>query len=146
MNQNQPVKLLLDECVGHPVVADINQLLSWDTPTPIISHLFQYFLPGSKDEIWIPKVKDEGWIILTGDKGRNSREKLPQICASYKITHIILSKAIHHQKQHQKAIAIVAVWEQIKDCNNAPKGTRFRLRLNNAGRPVIERVDLPTKT
>lgn len=144
MNQNQPVKLLLDECLGHPLVADINKMLSWDDPQPTIHHLFNYFRSGVKDPVWIPQVKDEGWIILTADRGRKAREKLPNICAHYKITHIIMSKSVLALKQYQKANAIISVWEQIKACNNAPKGTRFRLRLNHVGRPIIERVDLPT--
>jgi hypothetical protein len=143
MNQNQPVKLLLDECLGRPIVADMNKMLSWDSPTPTIHHLTYYFIPGTKDPDWIPKVKSEGWIILTQDKGEKGRDKLPQICAHYKITHIIMGKAVLHLKQNQKANAIISVWEQIKDCNSAPPGTRFRLRLNHAGKPVIEKVDLP---
>lgn len=143
MNLSQPVKLLLDECLGRPIVADMNQMLSWDSPTPTIHHLTSYFIPGTKDPDWIPKVKNEGWIILTQDRGKKGRDKLPKICAHYKITHIILSKSVLHLKQSPKANAIIAVWEQIKNCNSAPAGTRFRLRLNHAGKPIIEKVDLP---
>lgn len=140
MNQCQPVKLLLDECLGRPIVESMNQLLSWDDPKPTIHHLTNYFRPGSKDEDWIPKVKDEGWIIITQDKGKKGKSKLPQICAECKITHIILGKAAGSLKQLEKANAIISVWEDIKRCTDAPAGSRFRLRLNNARKPVIEPV------
>lgn len=142
MNPDQPVKLLLDECLGRPIVADMNQMLSWDRPAPTIHHLTKYFLPGTKDEDWIPRIKNEGWVVLTQDKGRKGRHKLPKICALYKITHIVLSKAVAHQKQYQKANTIIGAWEQIKECANATAGTRFRLKLTHAGRAIIERVDL----
>lgn len=141
MNQIQPVKLLLDECLGFPLVESISKMLSWDDPPPTIHHLLNYFKQGIKDPDWIPQVKDGGWIILTSDRGKKGKHKLPQICAHYKITHITMSKSVLQQKQYQKAIAIVSVWDDIKKCSNAPKGTRFRLRLNHSRRPIIERVD-----
>ena len=143
MDQIQPVKLLLDECLGRPIVADMNKMLSWDIPAPTIHHLTNYFIHGTKDPDWIPKVKDQGWIILTQDKGKKGRHKLPTICAHYKITHIIMSSSVSQLKQHQKANAIIGVWDKIKGCAIAPKGTRFRLRLNQAGNPVVEKVDVP---
>jgi hypothetical protein len=120
----------------------MNKWLSWDSPTPTIDHLTKYFVPGAKDPVWIPQVQNGNWIILSQDRGKRGKDKLPNICVLYKITHIILSKSVAHMKQHQKANAIISVWEQIKKCNGAPKGTRFRLRLNHAGRPFIEEVKL----
>jgi PIN domain-containing protein len=137
---NQPIKLLVDECLGRPLTQEIQRLLSWDEPAPTIHHLFDYFQSGIKDPVWIPKVKDEGWMILTSDRGKKGRHKLPHICAHYKITHILMSKSVLNLKQYQKANAIVSVWEQIKECDTAPKGSRFRLRLNHAHRPIIERA------
>jgi len=134
---------LVDECLGRPIVEAMNEWLSWDNPPPIIHHLTNYFIPGTKDPAWIPAVKNENWIILSQDKGKGGKEKLPRICVHYKITHIILSKSVGQLKQHQKATAIIAVWEQIKNCADAPEGTRFRLRLSTGGNPFIEKVDLP---
>jgi hypothetical protein len=139
---NQPVKLLLDECLGPPLVKDINKMLSWDTPPPIIHHLFTYFKEGEKDNVWIPKVAGEGWIILSPDRGKKGNNKLPSICVAYKVTHILMSASLMKMKQNQKANAIISVWEEIKKCNESPKGSRFRLRLNHALRPVIEPVIL----
>jgi hypothetical protein len=89
----QPVKLMLDECLGRPIVLAMNEWLSWENPSPTIHHLTNYFISGSLDPEWIPKIKGQGWIIISQDKGSKGRNKLPQICVECGITHIILTKA-----------------------------------------------------
>jgi hypothetical protein len=143
MNQSQPVKLLLDECLGRPLVLDINKMLSWDTPAPTIHHLTNYFTPGALDPDWIPKVAGEGWIILTADRGKKGKDKLPSICSAYKVTHILMGNSVMKLKQYQKANAIISVWEKIKECNDAPKGSRFIMCWIN-GRAILKPVVLPT--
>jgi hypothetical protein len=142
MNQNQPVKLLLDECLGRPLVLDMNRMLSWDTSKPTIHHLTNYFRPGELDPDWIPKVAGEGWMVLTADRGRKGKDKLPSICASYKVTHILMGASVARLKQYQKAIAIISIWEKIKECNDAPKGSRFIMSMIN-GRTILRQVILP---
>jgi len=134
---SEPVKLLFDECLGKPLVDDIKKLLSWDTPSPKIEHLLDYFAEGTCDSIWVPKVAHEGWMIVSGDRGRKSRIKLPAICSAYQITHILMGPSILHLKQHEKANIIVGVWDQIKECSAAPKGTAFILRMVGH-RPTIK--------
>jgi hypothetical protein len=140
---SQPVKLLLDECLGRPIVLAMNEMFSWENPRPTINHLTNYFVPGTLDPDWIPKIKGQGWIIISQDKGSKGRNKLPQICTEYGITHIILSKAVGQLKQQQKANQIISVWEDIKKCYDEPPGTRFRLKLTSAGRAAIEKVTPP---
>jgi hypothetical protein len=137
---SQPVKLLVDECIGRPLMESMRNMLNWDSPAPTIHHLTSYFVPGEADDVWIPKIAGDGWMILTGDKGSRGRAKLPKICRQYKITHIITSSAVSKMKQMDKVAAIVAVWGAIKqDCPPAPAGSRFYLRLNN-GKPVLKKV------
>jgi hypothetical protein len=141
---NQPVKLLLDECLGPPLVEDLAKLLSWDYPAPVIHHLFKYFKPGSADDVWIPQIANEGWIILTGDRGKKSgKVKLPAICVTYKITHILMGSSVLHLKQIERVNAIIAVWSEIKKCGEAPEGSRFTLRLGEKRRPIIKQFILP---
>jgi hypothetical protein len=140
---NQPVKLMLDECLGRPLVADINKMLSWDIPSPTIHHLTNYFIPGESDPVWIPKVAEEGWIILTADRGKKGKDKLPSICVTYKVTHILMGTSVMKLKQYQKANAIISIWEKIKECADAPKGSRF-LMSSNKGRVSLKQVILPT--
>jgi hypothetical protein len=140
---SEPIKLLLDECLGWPLVESINSFLSWDLPPPTIRHLFSYFKAGTCDSVWIPAVADEGWIILTADRARKSSlHKLPAICHQYKITHILMGPSILRLKQNQKAAAIVSVWDDIKKCGDAPPGSRFILRLNSNQKPTIIQVHI----
>jgi hypothetical protein len=139
MSRDQPIKLLLDECIGRPIAVSINQMLSWDSPPPTIHHLTNYFVPGERDPSWIPKIADEGWIILTADRGRKGKDKLPGICVAYRVTHILMGASIMRLKQAQKANAIISIWEQIKRCANAPKGSRFLMSMVN-GRVILRHV------
>jgi hypothetical protein len=136
------VKLLLDECLGHPLVEDLAKLLSWDHPQPTIHHLSRYFSAGTVDSVWIPQISAEGWIVLTGDRGKNKGDKLPAICVQYGVTHILMGSSLLHVRQIQKVTAIVAVWEEIKKCPDAPKGSRFTLRLNEHRYPSLRQVAL----
>jgi hypothetical protein len=131
MNQDQPLKLLLDECLGRPIVEDINRMLSWDVPKPTIRHLTNYFVPGELDPVWIPQVAAEGWMILTADRGRKGKDKLPAICIAYKVTHILMGPSMMKLKQSQKANAIISLWGKIKECAHAPKGSRFMMSWIN---------------
>ena len=126
------------------MLEDIRRLLSWDEAKPTVAHLSDYFDTGICDSKWIPEVAEGGWIIITADRGKKSTlHKLPAICAHYKITHILLGPSILKLKQHQKANAIITVWEDIKKCNEAPKGSRFALQLSQAKFPKIKPLPLP---
>ena len=70
--------------------------------------------------------------------------KLPDICVAYKVTHILIGSSIMKLKQCQKAAIIVSVWEEIKKCNEAPKGSRFLLRLTQGKNAKLSQLILPT--
>jgi hypothetical protein len=96
---DQPVKLLLDECLGHPLAEDIKKMLSWDTPPPTISHLFEFFKSGETDDVWIPKIASEGWVILTADRGKKGKVKLPGICLQHKRGRTVLANQCLHPRR-----------------------------------------------
>jgi hypothetical protein len=135
---SQPIKLLFDECLGKPLLADVARLLEWDEPKPTIQHLLEYFESGTCDSVWIPKIANDGWVILTSDRGKKGQVKLPAICRAYKITHILMGPSILKLKQVEKASVILAVWHDIKRCADAPQGSRYLLRLNTQGRAVLK--------
>lgn len=86
-------------------------------------------------------MKKGGWIILTADRGKKNRQmKLPQICLESKITHILMGSSILKLKQNHKANMIVALWEEIKKCARAPKGSRFLMHLTAKGNPALKRL------
>lgn len=134
---------MLDECLGYPIVADMNRLLQWDSPPPVIEHLLKFFQAGEKDNVWIPRIAQEEWIILTADRGRKGKAKLPGICVAYKVTHILMSGSVMKLKQSQKANAIISIWDKIKECNNAPKGSRFIMKFTHDGSVSLKKVILP---
>ena len=139
----QPTKLLLDECLGKPLIAEIQKKISGENPAPIIHHLTDYFTKGVDDLSWISALQNQGWTILTADRGKKSNQrKLPQICLEFKITHILMGSSILHIKQREKVEAIVSVWKEIKACGNAPIGSRFTLQMAPGCKPVIKRVIL----
>jgi hypothetical protein len=140
---SEPIKLLFDECLGKPLVEDIKRLLSWESPAPTIAHLLDFFTSGTPDADWIPNAAKGGWLILTSDRGSKSgRMKLPAICQAYGITHILMGPSVLHLKQIDKARQIVTAWEEIKKCNEAPRGTRFLLQLNSGGRATVKRAKM----
>jgi hypothetical protein len=116
-------------------------MLAWDTPTPNIRHLLDFFTAGTSDAVWVPKIASEGWVVLTADRGKSSsKNKLPGICEQFKVTHILMGSSILHLKQNQKAHAIISVWEEIKKCNEAPKGSRFIMSAVKNQRVSLRRV------
>lgn len=142
----KPFKLLFDECLGKPLVDRINGLVSLESEPSTLAHLCDKFAPGTCDSIWLPKVAEEGWTIITSDRGKNGRVKLPDICLRLSITHVLLGPSVLHKKQGEKAILIVEAWRKMKDaCMRAPSGTRFQLTSTEKGfrfaevqKPLIE--------
>lgn len=119
---------------------DVAKLLSWHSPAPVFAHLQDYVAKGTPDSVWIPQMAEEKWIILTADRGKHGRIKLPAICTAYQITHILMGPSLLHRKQLEKARAIVAIWEDIAKCSSAPSGSRFRFTISSSGRPNIALV------
>lgn len=132
------LKLLFDENFGRPTVERLKQFLTGTEPMPTLATVVDY-LGGGKDDVWIPMLRDGDWIVITADRGRRSGgAKLPDLCVAYGVTHVLLSKSVHHLPQFEKARAIVAVWSELSALSSSPSGSRHVLRLNGAGHPVLE--------
>ena len=132
------LKLLFDENFGRPTVEKLRQFLAGTEPAPELANVVDY-LGGGKDEVWIPRLRAEGWIVITADRGRRSGGvKLPGLCVAHGVTHVLLSKSVHHSSQFEKARAVLAVWPELGAAALAPAGTRFVLRFNSAGNPVLD--------
>lgn len=145
-----PIRLLFDECVGKPVMEKIKAAVSISLDQPEFSHVLDFQKQGVHDEDWIPRIAEEGnWIVITGDRGRrgkaNKGEKLPVVCKRHGVTHVVLSKAIHHKGSIEKMAAILSVWSDIQKLVDAPNGSMhvLRLRGKQPGTPVLVQVDPP---
>src|SRR5438105_1695297 len=112
------------------------------------SHVLDFQIQGVHDQDWIPRIAQEGnWIVITGDRGRRGKaskgEKLPVVCKAHGVTHVVLSKTIHHKTSLDKMAAILSVWSDIQKLADAPKGSQhvLRLRGKSPGTPILVQVD-----
>lgn len=144
-----PKRLLFDECIGKPVML---QLLPLVSPGLEVHHLVDKFKRGEQDEDWIPQLGTEGgWVLITSDAGIHSKagQKLPDLCAEHKVTHLILSGKLHKKTTVEKITWIAAAWPFVEEIFSSPPGSRFRMRLKsckgkNAITVVVEPVQIKT--
>ena len=141
------VRILFDECIPRPLLGRLVEFIGPKELLDItLSHLFEIAPSGTFDEDWIPGLKDQGWTVVTADGARkpNRRrgKKLPQLCAEYGITLIILSPAIHNRKALDKARTILSVWDQILRIAADPAliGKRYALEPLNSENLGIGRL------
>lgn len=101
---------------------------------PHFAHVCDFFLEGTNDDVWIPRIGQEGgWIVITTDRGKGSARggKLPRLCLENKITHVLLSPALHRKKGAEKVGALVLLWGQIEGLSAEVPGTRFVIRYRD---------------
>lgn len=127
-------KLIFDECLSEPVLESLRPFLERVGIKLVLRSVVKYQRDGVPDKEWIPKIAAEGgWIIISSDRGkRNKREKfdekLPYLCRSHRVTHVLLSGLIHNEKAFVKGQAVVAVWKELVASATATRGTRFKLK------------------
>jgi PIN like domain len=116
--KSRDVKLLFDECIPGPLLARVAEFVrTTHEKGPTLTHLLEIAPSGILDEEWVPRLKDEGWTVISADGARkpnkNRGRKLPQLCAEYGLTLIVLSPVVHNRKVFDKARTILSVWTQI---------------------------------
>ena len=133
-------KFLFDECLGKPLMELLHQLVSSECE---FLHICDFFASGTPDAVWIPEIaKAGGYIVITADAGKNPKKKerkLPDLCAEYKVTHVIMSAKLHEQKGQEKVAALASVWDEIDALEKEPPGSRFRLRFKDS-KSLIQRT------
>jgi len=94
--------------------------------------------PGIWDEQWIPQAAPEDWIIISTDRGKKGGkkkgEKLPRLCVTFGITHVLIGGGLMKQKQFDKVLAILSVWYALLETANAIRGTCYILEPSPSGR------------
>jgi hypothetical protein len=134
---NSKAKLLFDECVGHPLVTQLANLIGVDEQEVELSHVLWKGFGGENDDVWIPKIASEGWVIITGDEGKQSKrakgEKLPIVCSAYRVTYVSFSRAVVHFNTFEKTRTILNHWKELLVLKDAPRGSGYQIRLNNSG-------------
>ena len=125
---NETVKLMFDENVGRGLVRALAGLAAFHQPPPVVSHVLDFTgQEGEEDDVWIPKLAREKWVIISADQGHLGGAKLPLVCKTWKITHVLIKGKLHHARQFEKARAILAVWPELLEAAKAIPGTEFRL-------------------
>ena len=118
-------RFLLDECLGEPVVEPITKLVAMGKgEKPELAHLLDFVPVGTQDEVWIPRMAADGWTVITSDGGRtpNKRRgaKLPYLCATLNVTHVIMSPAIQQRTAFEKVVTLFSVWYDLIDIADDP--------------------------
>jgi hypothetical protein len=101
--------------------------------TSEIAHLLERFPPGMRDTEWIPQIAVEGWIVVSCDRGSHSKagEKLPQLCAEYGVSHVVMSRGMSNRTMHFRMLAVQSLWAEIVAVKDAPRGFGYSLYLAN---------------
>ena len=112
-------------------------------------HIYDFQMVGIRDEVWIPQVASEERVIITADAGKGgfkNGEKLPTLCVRFGITHVVLTPAIHHRRVIDKTSVLITVIADLLKLRLEPKGSRFSLRMNNSGTPMLVKISSPSNT
>jgi hypothetical protein len=98
------------------------------------AHLTDRFERGELDSVWVPLIAQQGrWIVITADnaKKNNKGGKLPRLCSEFKVTHVLLSGALHQKTTAEKRDAILLMWGRIAKLDGETPGTRFKLKYKS---------------
>lgn len=151
-------KILIDENIAPRIAQELSRILLLAKPeeTALIKHIHTLYeelgreRDGNWDETWFPHVKDDGWTILAGDRGKKSGKgkKLPDLCAQYGVTHVLLGPVVHDRPLFPKLLTILSVWHEVIDAANGPRGLRFQIEPNgmkpsHCGRGVLLSKNIP---
>jgi hypothetical protein len=121
------------------MVEQLAKMLDLASSDVQLGHAIAMGFGATPDLEWIPKIARDGWVIVSGDRGKHSRlaDRLPIICAHYRVTHILLSPAINKRTGMFKLQAIMSVWSDILETCSAPPGTGYSLRIGPSGRAAL---------
>jgi hypothetical protein len=140
----QPIKFLFDECISWKVVeAQLESSVRLCEPSAIVAHLMRKFPPGTKDRDWIPQIADEGgWVIVSMDRGMHGKreERLPILCRSFLVTHVLLSPGLAKRNMYIRTLAIESCWPDLIEASHAPRGTTYSLQMRELKSGVVYRL------
>lgn len=124
-----PIKILLDECISKKIAPPLQELADKDSARDItFASIFDFGWDHQKDPEWIPKAATDDWIVISTDWGiKNRSVSFRVICEQNGVTYILMTKAIVHFNQFEKACAILQVKEDLFSLTTAPKGSGYLL-------------------
>ena len=124
-----PIKILLDECISKKIAPPLQELADKDSDRDItFASIFDFGWDHQKDPEWIPKAATDDWIVISTDWGiKNRSVSFRVICEQNGVTYVLMTKAIVHFNQFEKACAILQVKEDLFCLTTAPKGSGYLL-------------------
>ena len=124
-----PIKILLDECISKKIAPPLQELADKDSARDItFASIFDFGWDHQKDPEWIPKAATDDWIVISTDWGiKNRSVSFRVICEQNGVTYVLMTKAIVHFNQFEKACAILQVKEDLFSLTTAPKGSGYLL-------------------
>ena len=131
------MKLLFDENFGLPLVKALKQVIAFAREAVEVRHIRELRHGGKADADWVPEVRLGGWLVMSSDRGRSAGPKLPQLCRTYGITHVLVSGSLHNSPQFEKARAVLVVWPALLNAAAGNTGSRFSLRYSHSLHPVL---------
>jgi len=129
-------RFLLDECVPKTIINVVEKPLRALGANAQFTHLLTHFPIGTPDSTWVSQIsKQGGWVVITGDRGKKSKveDKLPLICRSQLVTHIMFSGGLHKKSAYYKGVAIVAKLPELLETADAVPGTGYSLSMTSKG-------------
>jgi PIN like domain len=139
-----PDRFLFDECINLPSFEKLCEHVAALPEPAELAHLLRWEWAGALDDEWIPKIAADGWVVVSADKGRKSQlakgRKLTTVCASFQVTHILVSQAIHRQTSAAKAAIFIDAWPLVARATAAPRGTRFSMRYEGKAKKIVLKI------
>ena len=111
-----------------------------------VTHILAVSPPGTPDQDWVPKIRDQDWTVISADGGRTPNRgrggKLPQLCADFGVTLIILSPRVHNRTAFDKTRTILSVWNRIVEVatDESCRGRRYMLEPTDPNNFGVGRV------
>lgn len=126
------ITFVFDENWSHKLVSSVCALLRAVGRPLDLRHIFDFFPSGVADDDWVPTFQPLNFVVVTADRARRyGGPKLPHLLKSHGITHVLLSKRLHHLKGLDKAICILKSVALLEGIKSAKRGSRYRWRYTN---------------
>lgn len=131
----QALRLLFDDCLSKHAIAALLRLAEFSRSPVEVAHLATINLEGCCDDDWVPRIAHEGYVVISTDRGKKISRgaKLPILCRRHKVTHVLLTGAVHQLNQFDKLRAIFCVWPLIVSAAESPRGSGYLLKKTNSG-------------
>lgn len=140
---SSPGRYLFDECISPRVAAELKTRLKLSDE---LKSLQEIYFKGTSDRDLVNELSGEpDWVIITQDAGKGAARggRLPDLCKSLNVRHVILNpRELANEPLIVKLAVLAITWPLITTIREMPRGSRCILgkRKNSTGNGWI--IDL----